>query len=134
MSFIRSVAAASFALLAVEGRALAQPASTTEDFTVDAAQGPVTGSTRVIGLGGAFVAVAEGGDGVAVNPASVAVRLPYSWNRWDSGFSIDFAIGAWLPHTDYLNRPPSEDEAGTEADPEVDQRSLLFGSIGATLQ
>ena len=63
---------------------------------MDAAQGPVTGSTRVIGLGGAFVAVAEDMDGVAVNPASVAVRLPYSWNRFDFGFGIDFAISGYL--------------------------------------
>ena len=68
------------------------------NYTVDAAQGPVTGGTRLIGLGGAFVAIAEGGSGVPVNPASVSVRAPHSWNRLDFGFSLDFAIGAWLPN------------------------------------
>ena len=76
------------------------------------------------------MAVAEGMDGVAVNPASVAVRLPYSWNRWDFSFGFDFAIGGWLPETDFLNRS----EAGEGEGAEVEQRSLLFGSVGLALQ
>src|SRR5262245_66673631 len=78
------VASASISsVLSLTLQALAQTSPPAAEVTVDAAQGPVTGSTRVIGLGGAYVAVAEGMDGIAVNPASVAVRLPYSWNRWD---------------------------------------------------
>jgi hypothetical protein len=123
-------------LVLLERHAFAQGAEPVPNYTVDAAQGPVTGSTRVIGLGGAFVAVAEGMDGVAVNPASVAVRLPYSWNRWEFGFGFDFAIGGWLPSNDFLNRAPRDDQ-DEEPEPEgadVEQRSLLFGSVGITLQ
>jgi len=118
-------------LLALSSRTSAQTPQPIENVTVDAAQGPVTGSTRVIGLGGAFVAVAEGMDGVSVNPASAAVRVPYSWHRWDYGFGIHFAIGGWLPKTDFLNRAPAEGQ--TQPAPEVEQRSLLFGSVGATV-
>ena len=113
--------------------ALAQNEPPPPNYSVDAAQGPLTGSTRVIGLGGAFVAIAEGRDGVAVNPASVAVRSAYSWNRWDYGFGLDFAIGSWLPETDFLNQgETAEGEARESAD--VERRSLLFGSVGVTLQ
>jgi hypothetical protein len=115
------------------GMALAQDEPPPPNYSVDAAQGPVTGSTRMIGLGGAFVAIAEGGSGVPVNPASVSVRAPYSWSRLDFGFSLDFAIGAWLPETDFLNQgDPPEGEAEEEED--VEQRSLLFGSVGLSVQ
>lgn len=107
-------------------RAFAQNTPAPPSYSVDAAQGPVTGSTRVIGLGGAFVAIAEDTDGIAVNPASVAVRLPYSWNRFDHSFGFSIAVGAWLPKTKFLN----ED---TPQGANVQQNSLLFGSVGATL-
>ncbi|MGE0325402.1 MAG: hypothetical protein AB7S68_23955, partial [Polyangiaceae bacterium] len=35
----------------------------TSDYTVDLYQGPVTASSRVIGLGGAYVSIAEGVEG-----------------------------------------------------------------------
>jgi hypothetical protein len=66
----------------------------------DLTRGALNGSTRRIGLGGAFVALADDTDGVAINPASVAVRLPYSWRWWDYGVGADFAIGARLPGND----------------------------------
>lgn len=90
---------------------------------VDPTRGALTGSTRRIGLGGAFVALADDTEGVAINPASVALRLPYSWHTWDYGFGIDFSIGAWLPKNDLYNR-------GTEGS---EKSSALFGSLAAVL-
>lgn len=90
--------------------------------SLNAAQGPITGSTRFIGLGGAFVAIAEDSEGVALNPASDAVRLPYSWKLFDYSFGVDFAIGAWLPKSDFYNQP---------SDGNVDQSTALFGSVHA---
>jgi hypothetical protein len=55
------------------------PGTAAQSQTVDAARGPIVGSTRRIGLGGAFVAIADDTEGVAINPASTAVRLPYSF-------------------------------------------------------
>jgi hypothetical protein len=92
--------------------------------SLNAAQGPITGSPRFIGLGGAFVALAEDSEGVALNPASDAVRLPYSWSQLDYGFGIDFAIGAWLPKNDFYNQP---------SDGNVDQSTALFGSVHANV-
>lgn len=103
--------------------ALAQAGASTEPQTVDAVRGPVTGSTRHVGLGGAFVAVADDTDGVAVNPASSAVRLPYSWSDWDYGVGVDVAVGAWLPKNDFYNQYDSQ------APKEAGQSTALFGSL-----
>jgi hypothetical protein len=91
--------------------------------TVDAVRGPVTGSTRRVGLGGAFVAVAEDTDGVAVNPASSAVRLPYSWSDWDYGAGVDVAAGSWLPKNDFYNQD------GSQPPKKTGQSAALFGSL-----
>jgi hypothetical protein len=118
-------------LSAVAPRALAQddPAAEPEPQTVDSARGPINGSTRRIGLGGAFVAIAEDTEGVAINPASTAVRQAYSWQDWDYGFGIDFAIGAWLPKSDVYNQEGTE----TEQDSGVEQSTALFGSVAALI-
>lgn len=91
--------------------------------TVDAVRGPVTGSTRRIALGGAFVAVADDTDGVAVNPASSAARLPYSWSDWDYGAGVDVAVGSWLPKNDFYNQQDSQ------APKKARQSTALFGSL-----
>ncbi|MCA9545604.1 MAG: hypothetical protein KC613_14465 [Myxococcales bacterium] len=49
-------------------------------------------SNRVVGLGGAYIAVAEGADGHLANPASFTTRYPYT--RHDD-FDWDFAF-SWL--------------------------------------
>lgn len=95
----------------------------TDSSSVDTTRGPVTGSTRRIGLGGAFVALADDSEGVAINPASVALRLPWSWRTWDYGLGVDFSVGAWLPKNDFYN----EDRDGQS------QSTALFGSLAAVL-
>jgi hypothetical protein len=104
----------------VATRAIAQ----TEAETVDAGRGLIQGSTRRIGLGGAFVALADDSEGVAINPASVALRLPHSFSAWDYGFGIDLAVGAWLPENDIYNQPTSN---------ETDQSTALFGSVAGNV-
>jgi hypothetical protein len=112
--------ALAFVWLAVPATALAQ----SESSSVDTARGVITGSTRRIGLGGAFVSLADDSEGVAINPASVALRLPHSWNTWDYGLGVDFSIGAWLPANDLYNRGSGEEDG---------QSSVLFGSLAAVL-
>lgn len=53
---------------------------------VDFYQGPVVASGRVLGMGGAYVGVAEGAEGHLQNPAAFAVRAaPFvdDWFDWD---------------------------------------------------
>jgi hypothetical protein len=53
--------------------------------SVDLFRGPVISSSRVIGMGGAYVGVAEGVQGMGANCASMGNRFPYSttWFDWD---------------------------------------------------
>lgn len=90
--------------------------------TIDTVRGTIQGSTRFIGLGGAFVAIAEDTEGVPINPASVAVRLPYSWDAFSYGFGVDFSVGTWLPENDVYNAPESAD---------AESNGTLFGSLAA---
>ena len=54
-------------------------------------QGSVINSGRVVGLGGAFVSVAEGGDGYLSNPASYANRPSLAKDeQWDWDFAYSF--------------------------------------------
>ena len=122
------VAVTSMALvwsIATPVQAQSNTGGATASQTVDAVRGPVTGSTRRIGLGGAFVAIAEDTEGVAINPASTAVRLPYSFQDWDHGFGLDVAVGAWLPKNDVYNQgtTASQDQA------KADRSTALFGSL-----
>jgi hypothetical protein len=65
--------------LATEARAQTAPPIKTNDYAIDLTQGPVLASNRVVGLAGAFVAMADGVDGDSQNPASPAVRTTYSF-------------------------------------------------------
>jgi len=94
-----------------------------QPMTFDPGHGPISGSTRYVGMAGAFVAIADDTEGVAINPAADAVRLPYSWHRWDFGFGLDVAIGAWLPKNDIYNQGSSN--AG--------KSSALFGSLAVVV-
>lgn len=80
---------------------------------VDFYQGPIVSSSRVIGLGGAYVSVAEGADGHLVNPAAFAVRYPYTaddWFDWDVSLSwLNLAPGQ--ADLDQSGRPGDFEEA-----------------------
>jgi hypothetical protein len=109
------------ALAIVSSRAQAQA----DTAVIETVRGPLSGSTRFIGLGGAFVAIADDSEGVAINPASTALRVPYSWSMWDYGFGVDFAVGAWLPKNDLYNQSNGSNTSG--------KSSALFGSLAAVI-
>jgi hypothetical protein len=54
------------------------------------ASGVLLGSTRVIGLGGAYVGVAEGVAGFSANLAALAHRAPHLDRPWDVGFTLSY--------------------------------------------
>lgn len=99
-------------------------AAQSQNPSIDSVRGPISGSTRRVGLAGAFVAIADDTEGVAINPASCALRLPSSFNDWDFGLGLDVAVGAWLPKNDYYNEGNSEG-AG--------KSSALFGSLATVI-
>ena len=96
MSRGRHLAAALAALAALApwagtGSARAQdfPAVTDRDFTLDLHQGAVVGSGRIIGMGGAAQALAQGSAGALFNPAAPAARADTSVNNFDWDFHLD---------------------------------------------
>lgn len=68
-------------------------AITDNDFRIDAQATPVLGGSRIVGLGGAYTALAEGIDGVPFNPAGYAARAPYEheWYEWELSGGLQFA-------------------------------------------
>jgi hypothetical protein len=74
---------------------------TDRDYAIDYYQGPVLGSVRIVGMGGAAVALAEGSASMSANPASPAVRPETSTRDWDWDWHADW-LSAGLA-TDYDN-------------------------------
>jgi hypothetical protein len=101
--------AAAFAFL-VSGRALAAgpigpngAPITTSDYAVDLFQGPLFAGSRVTGLGGAYVAIAEDVDGDLQNPAAPAVRPFFSYGDFDYWLGFGLTFPATLQDTDFFN-------------------------------
>lgn len=93
---------------------------TDRDYAIDFHQGPVLGSVRTVGMGGAAVALAEGSDGALINPAAVAVRRATAQRRWDWGWHA-----AWLNPSlaaDYDNN-------GIDADNELEAAPILTAGL-----
>lgn len=75
----------------------------TSRYAVDLYQGPVVASTRVIGMGGAYVAIAEGVEGSFYNPAAPAVRLPWSRTNVDYDLGAGITSPGTLQRSDFFN-------------------------------
>ncbi len=75
----------------------------TSRYSVDLHQGVVLASTRLIGLGGAYVAIAEGVEGNYVNPATPAVRLPWSTTHQDYDLAGGMTFPGTLASSDFFN-------------------------------
>ncbi len=103
---------------------------TTSDYAVDLSQGVVLGGSRATGLGGAYVAIAEGVSGNLYNPAAPAVRAAYSFRDT----RVDLGLGAALPtgiaEKDYFNSGRRTDVGA----PRTDQLAFLFFEVVANLQ
>lgn len=88
----------------------------TNRYAIDLTQGPVFAGSRVVGLAGTFVAMADGIDGDTQNPASPAVRVPYSFS------DVDYELGGSLTFPGGLGRSGDFFNSGT-ANPDPDGRT-----------
>lgn len=75
----------------------------TNDYSIDLYQGPVLSANRVIGLGGAFVAIADGVEGSAMNPAATAARTPWSYGHFDYDLGLGITFPSSIKNTDFWN-------------------------------
>ena len=87
----------------VASTAHAQQAITDNNYTLEYFQGPVTSSGRVIGLGGAFTAVAEWCEGEYSNAASPAARPRSSLRAFDFDLCLGFTAPGAFGGSDFEN-------------------------------
>jgi hypothetical protein len=76
-------------LAAASAHAQPYPPITDRDYALDLYTGSAIGSVRVIGMGGASVALAQGSVGTLSNPAAAAVRRTTRSGNWAWDFHID---------------------------------------------
>lgn len=76
---------------------------TTSSYTIDLFQGPLIGSSRVTAMAGAVVALAAGADIMTANPATPAVRYPFSHSNTDWNAGIEWRFPNQLGTTDFDN-------------------------------
>lgn len=117
------------------GQALGPDGSpiTTNQYSVDLTRTPVLDSTRVTGLGGAFVAIAEGVDGNLQNPAAGAQRQRHSFTTNDYDWGIGITFPTTLTNTDFFNTGRRTDLGNANQDLVVfftPALTLNFGKLG----
>lgn len=98
-------------------------------YAVDLYQGPVTTSTRVIGLGGAYDAIAEGSEGNFVNPAAAAIRMPWSYTHLDYDLGAGIALPSTFSNSDFFNSGSDRTNLSTSS-----QNNFLFLDFEGDLQ
>ncbi|NOY93508.1 MAG: hypothetical protein GXP55_20175 [Deltaproteobacteria bacterium] len=110
-----------FAALPLSVRA--QPI-TGNDFEVDAVDGPVLGSSREVGMAGAYTALASGASGAPFNPAAFAAREIYEYEPW----AWDLTLSYFFPGVGGANDFFDNGRRG------VDTSGFQFADIGGRLQ
>lgn len=100
---------------------------TTSDYRVDLTQGVVLAGTRVLGLAGAYVAIAEGVDGNSVNPVAPAMRPVHSYDHTDYDLGFGLTFPAAVRGNDLFNSGDRDSVSATQAD-------ALFIDLAANLQ
>lgn len=100
-------------------RAQEYPAISDRDYAIDLQNSAVLGSARIVGMGGAAIAAAEGSAGALANPAAPASRAATSTERWDWDWHIDWLTPSF--GSDFDNN-------GIEDEP-----SLADGAFGSNL-
>ena len=98
-------------------------------YAVDMWQGAVTTSTRVIGMGGAYDAIAEGSEGNFVNPAAAAIRMPWSYTHLDYDLGGGVALPSTFSNSDFFNSGSDRNNLSKSA-----QNDFIFLDVEGDLQ
>ncbi len=102
---------------------------TTNDYAIDLYQGPVLASTRVMGLGGAYVAVAEFTEGNTQNPAAPAVRTAYAFSHTDYDIGLGFTFPSTITRSDFFNTGKNNTDI-----PQTDEQGWVATEVSGNLQ
>jgi hypothetical protein len=105
---------------------------TTSSYSIDLYQGAVFAGNRVMGLGGAYVALAEDVDGDLQNPAAPAVRPFFSVEQFDYWLGLGLTFPAGLSKIDFFNSGSETGFRGTADEPVfiTPALNLQWGSFG----
>jgi hypothetical protein len=108
---------------------------TTSAYSIDLHVGAVSAGNRVIGLGGAYVALAEDVDGDLQNPAAPAVRPFYSIENFDYWLGLGLTFPAGLSNIDFFNSGSQTGFRGASDAPIffTPALNLQWGSLGLGL-
>ena len=121
---MRLTATAVLLTLLAPAAARGQPFDGTQ--TIDTYTGPLIASSRILGLGGAYVAVAEGLGGALVNPAAVAQRNARLARGWD----WDWLLTWYVPDTGQVGRQ----DLGNDGGADVGLTGAGNGQLGLSFQ
>jgi hypothetical protein len=103
------------------------PTITDSDYAIDLYTGGALGSSRIVGMGGAAVATAEGSAGALSNPAAPAVRPATSTTSWDWDFHVDYLSS--VKANDWDNNGEAGG-SGSGVDSITAGLSFVFGNLG----
>jgi hypothetical protein len=112
------------------------PQIQSSDYNLDLFQGPVITASRVIGLAGAYVPLAEGCEGEYSNAASPSVRAPYSLGKWDYDVCIGFTNPGAFAGNDFENRGANFQSLPTRFSTSFTVNAgleLQYGPVGVTV-
>lgn len=101
----------------------------TSQYAVDPTAGVVLAGSRVTGLAGAYVAIAEGVDGNIQTPVAPAVRPAYSVDHFDYDLGLGILLPATLTSTDYFNTGRGTTQVG-----DTEQGGTIFVTPAVNLQ
>ncbi|MEQ8276780.1 MAG: hypothetical protein RMA76_26700 [Deltaproteobacteria bacterium] len=91
-------------------------------YGVELSQGTLVAPSRIVGMGGAFVSIAEGAGAYEINPAAAAIRYPHNKDElWD----WDFALEGIVSPRDSADFENSRREASR-----VDNLAAAYASLG----
>lgn len=114
----------------------APPRITDNEYALDVYEGPVTTTSRIIGVAGAYTAVAEDCEGALSNAAAPAIRPAWSTSRWAWDVCLDFTNPGAFGNVDVENRGPrfeSSKNRYSNAFSLTTGLELQYRSVGITL-
>lgn len=82
----------------------AQEPLTENDYAIDLVQTPVLGSGRIVGLGGAYTALADGIDGAPWNPAAYGSRTLWELDYFEWELTAGILFPGAFAEADFFNR------------------------------
>jgi hypothetical protein len=116
----------------VPARLLAQASASefrSNDYAIDLYTGPVLGSPRIVGMAGAYGAIATGIDGSVFNPAGYAERAETELGSWEWELTGGIWLGGLFSRNDFDNDGSKKLEAGDALQLSVGGR-IQVGNVG----